>query len=148
MHIRIESIDVASVLPIGLTQLPSFRVCFNSSLIKGVARFVPASGIAENCVTREFDVEVSQESITGFEVSHISMSPSMTTTKWDGVFKVCGIVVGLSTNSEPPGSQLTHVQAGDAHFVLDLHDIGEVRPNVGDTVTFFANDVSLWDEAI
>lgn len=72
MHIVIDSIDKDSFALRGFTPTPSFRVQFSSQTFAGTARLVPASELSDVKPGSEFEVEVAQESVTGFSVSEIS----------------------------------------------------------------------------
>jgi hypothetical protein len=148
VHIVIDSIDRDSSALRGFTPTPSFKVRFSSNMFGGTARLVPSSGLADAKTGDEFDVELAQESVTGFRVSEVSGTLGIEPLLPLGDFKVRGTVRHVSFPSEPVGNRITYVQVGDAEFCLTLQDIGDLRTETGTTVEFVVHDLSMWDEAI
>jgi hypothetical protein len=148
VHIVIDCIDKDSFALRGFTPTPSFRVRFSSQTFGGTARLVPASELADVKTDSEFEVEIAQESVTGFRITEMSGSIGVEPLLPLGDFKVRGTVRYVSFPSEPVGNRITYVQAGDADFCLALQDIGDSRPETGTTVEFIVHDLSLWDEAL
>ena len=148
MHIVINSIDRDSSALRGFTPTPSFKVRFSSNTFGGTARLVPASGFADAKPGDEFDVELAQESVSGFRVSEVSRPLGVEPLLPLGDFKVRGTVRHVSFPSEPVGNRITDVHVGGAEFCLTLQDIGDLRPETGTTVEFVVHDLSMWDEAI
>jgi hypothetical protein len=148
VHIVIDSIDRYSSALRGSTPTPSFKVRFSSQTFGGTARLVPASGIADAKIGTEFEVEIAQESVTGFRVSEMPATLGVEPLSTPGDFKVRGTVRHVSFPSEPVGNRITYVQAGDAEFFLTLQDIGDLRPEMETTVEFIVHDLLMWDEAI
>lgn len=148
MHIVIHSIDKNSLSLRGFTPTPSFSVKFSSQPFSGTARLVPAVEISDVKTGSEFQVEIAQESVTGFRLSEMSGDVYVEPILPLGDFKVRGIVRYLAFPSEPVGNRITYIQAGEADFCLALEDIGDLRPEVGTIVEFIVHDLSLWDYAI
>jgi len=109
---------------------------------------VPASELADLKTGSEFEVEIAQESVTGFGVTEKSGGIGVDPLLPPGDFKVRGTVRDVWFPSEPVGNRITCVQVGDAHFCLALQDIGDSRPEIGATVEFIVHDLSMWDEAL
>lgn len=145
MIIFIDEVDSESFLPIGYTNLPSFFVKFKSACFDGVARFVPASGLPADCAGHEFGVEIAQDFVTDFKIVSGGEVLKVEPLEKVGSFRVCGEVRGVP---KPTEGQTTTVVIGEAYFTLTLDDIGKIRPDVGDVVTFIVHDLSLWDETI
>lgn len=136
---------MGSERPLGYTGLPSFVVKFHSSGFDGVARFVPATGLSQDCVGHEFGVEIAQDSVTDFQIIAGGAVPEIVYLDKLGSFRVRGAVRGVP---RPNGGQTITVAVGEAYFTLTLDDIGQIPANVGDTVMFTVHDLSLWDEVI
>jgi hypothetical protein len=147
MNVVIDDIESAVKL-IGFMKMPSYRVNFSSAIFGGIARFVPASGVPEQCMGSEFSVEIAQESVTNFRILNDPVSEGIDSTGEEGCFHVRGIVHAVMDCSEPPGNRITYAAVGDAIFTLTLDDTGGLRPNEGTAVEFIAHDISLWDDAI
>lgn len=149
MRITIDSLDPNDEKRIGFTPMPSYAVSFSGSLISGTARFVPASEAPMLCVGEVFDVEVSQERISEFEVlqNRATLEPLAMRPEANG-FIVHGVVSSVQPVNEPSGQQCIVVVAGEAQFFLSRTEIGDIDLSVGNAVRFIAHDVSLWDEAI
>lgn len=149
MRIIIDSLDLSDEKRIGFMSMPSYAASFSSKLVSGTARFVPASDTPMLCVGQVFDVEVSQEKISEFEVLQSSaISESVAMRPQANGFIVHGVVSSIESVSEPPGQQCIVVVAGEAGFFLSRTEIGNIDLSVGDAVRFIAHDVALWDEAI
>jgi hypothetical protein len=149
MRITIDSLNLVGEKRIGFTPMPSFLVAFRSSVVSGRARFVPASETPMLCVGEIFDVEISQEKISGFEVlARDSVSQLVAMYPQANGFMVNGVVSSIQPVSEPAGQQSICINAGEAQFFVSRTEIGSVALSVGDAVRFIAHDVSLWDEAI
>lgn len=148
VHIVIDGIDKDSFALRGFTPTPSFRVRFTSQTFGGTARLVPASELADVKTGSEFEVEIAQESVTGFGVTEKSGGIGVEPLLPLGDFKVCGTVRDVWFPAEPVGNRITCVQVGDADFCLTLQDIGDLRPEIGATVEFIVHDLSMWDEAL
>ena len=147
MNIVIDAIE-STVKLIGFTKMPSYRVHFNSAIFEGIARFVPASGVPDQCKGSQFGVEIGQEYVTNFRILNIPNLEQIDSTGEDGCFHVRGVVHAVMDCSEPPGNCITYVAVGDAIFTLTLDDSGGVKPNEGTVVEFIAHDISLWDDEI
>jgi hypothetical protein len=149
MRIIIDGLDPSDEKRIGFTSMPSYAASFSSSLVSGTARFVPASDTPMLCVGEVFDVEVSQEMISEFEVlQSSSILESVAMRPQANGFIVHGVVSSIEPINEPPGQQCIVVVAGEAHFFLSRTEIGDIDLSVGDAVRFIAHDVALWDAAI
>jgi hypothetical protein len=149
MRITIDGLDLNDEKRIGFTLMPSYAASFSSKLLSGTARFVPASDTPMLCVGEVFDVEISQEEISEFEVLRTSaISESVAMRPQANGFIVHGVVSSIEPVSEPPGQQCVVVVAGEAGFFLSRTEIGDIDLSVGDAVRFIAHDVALWDEAI
>lgn len=148
MRIVIHSIDTNSLSLRGVTPTPSFSVKFSSQPFSGTARLVPAVEISDVKTGAEFQVEIAQESVTGFRLSEMSGDVYVEPILPLGDFQVRGIVRFLLFPAEPVGNRITYIQAGEADFCLALKDIGDLRPEVGTIVEFIVHDLSLWDYAI
>lgn len=148
MHIVIDNIDNDSFAVRGFTPTPSYRVRFTSQTFSGTARLVPACVLADVTPGARYEVEIAQESVSGFRVADISANIGVEAILPPGDFKVRGIVRYVDFPSEPVGNRITAVQAGDAEFCLALKDIGELRPETGTAVEFIVHDLSMWDEAL
>jgi hypothetical protein len=147
LKIAIDEIDAASSKLLGYTPLPSFLVKFHGSTIKGVARLVPASGIADAGPGDEFVVELAHEAVSNFAVLNRDVPPSIVSTSAAGDFKVIGPVSFLSKTASQD-IQGVYVAVGDASFALTLEEMGGVLPSIGTMVEFVVHDVSMWDEVI
>lgn len=148
MHIVIDWIDKDSFALRGFTPTPSFRVRFSSQTFSGTARLVPACDLADMKPGAEYEVEIAQESVTGFRVADISANMGIEPLLSPGDFKVRGTVRYVDFPSEPVGNRITTVEVGDAEFCLALQDIGDLRPEIGTAVEFIVHDLSMWDEAL
>ncbi|MEN9865828.1 MAG: hypothetical protein RL748_1418 [Pseudomonadota bacterium] len=148
MKIFVSKIDSASVQLIGCAKLPSFLVDFRSSTFSGIGRLVPAFDYPEDCVGREFEVEIGQGSITEFCITDPATTTSIAALAVAGSFSVHGIVSFVETAAVPIENQFFHIAVDDAIFMLSLDDTGGLRPGVGSFVAFIVHDVSFWDEAI
>ncbi|MBD8655261.1 hypothetical protein IFT68_06425 [Oxalobacteraceae sp. CFBP 13730] len=145
MIIFIDEIDSESCFPLGYTNLPSFIAKFKSAEFEGVARFVPASGLPQDCAGHEFGVEIAQDSITDFQIVSGGAGSAIEPLSMTGSFRVRGKVRG---SSGPAGRETTTVAVGEAFFTLTPDDVGQLRPAIGDTVIFILHGLSLWDEVI
>lgn len=149
MRITIERIDVNTMKPLGYTQLPSFSATFSSSIVRGAARFVPASGNSRGCSGESFDVEIGQERVSGLKrVEHKSLSESVVALPEPGAFHICGTVASIVAIAEPPGNSVVTVMARGAVFTLSGEDLAETMLSLGERVAFTVHEMSLWDEAI
>jgi hypothetical protein len=88
MIILIDEIDSESFLPIGNTNLPSFVAKFRSTYFDGIARFVPASGLPQNCVGHEFGAEICHESVTDFQIVTEGAVPEIASLDRTSSFRV------------------------------------------------------------
>jgi hypothetical protein len=149
MRITIKAIDEDSVQALGYTPTPSYAVEFTSTAINGQARFVPASGSANDCVGQVFDVEVNQERVSAFKMAEGKpFVEAVTSLPEKGSFHVQGVVVSVVPLSEPVGNEVASVSAGEALFMLTSEELGGAKLIVGERITFVAHELSLWDEAI
>jgi hypothetical protein len=147
MNIVIDTIE-STVKLIGFTKMPSFRIHFNSAIFGGIARFVPASGIPDQCKGSLFSVEICQEYVTDFRILDQANLARVDSTGEDGCFHVCGAIHAVMDCSEPVGNRITYVAVGDAIFTLTLADTRGLKPNEGTVVDFIVHDISLWDDEI
>ena len=148
MRITIETIDTASEQKLGHMQVPSFLVHFRSSVVNGQARFVPAERKYQRSANRVFDVEINQESVTGFRlVEREELREGVVSLPEPGAFRVRGVVSSVLPISETEGNVLVSVDAGGALFHLERADLCNSIPSEGDAVAFDVHEVSLWDEA-
>ena len=149
MRITVEAIDANSMRPLGYTPIPSFMVKFTSPIVRGEARFVPASGNACGCAGQFFDVEVNQDLVTALGVvTHGPSIESVTALPESGAFQVQGVVTSIVPLAEPAGAQVITVSADGALFTLGSEELGGMKLSLGERVTFTAHGLSLWDEAI
>lgn len=148
MNIVIEEIDSASMRLIGYTPTPSFLVHFRSAAFGGVARLVPAVEQPDDCVGMQFDVEITQGSVTAFRVLDQLDSKAVEALDEPGSFAVSGLVESQSVTSDPSAPRYVFITAGEACFCLSDVEMGGLLPDAGSAVTFVAHDVSLWDEAL
>ena len=79
---------------------------------------MPASELADVKTGSEFEVEIAQESVTGFGVTEKSGGIGVEPLLPLGDFKVRGTVRDVWFPSEPVGNRITCVQVGDADFCL------------------------------
>lgn len=149
MQISIEAIDADSMQSIGCTRMPSYEVTFRSPTVCGKARFVPASTEVNSCTGQSFEVEVSQERVTGLRsLGNHPLAESVTALPESGAFQIQGVVTSIVSLTEPAGMTVVAVAARGALFSLAGEELGGVKLSLGEKVTFIAHDVSLWDAAI
>ena len=144
MRITIQRLDEKSMLPIGNMLIPSYLVHFESSFVNGQARFVPALFDFVGCIGQTFDVEVNQDSVSDFILSKHSQDQHTVVAQFEsGSFLVRGLV-----SAAYPENDLIVVTANEVNFTLTNRDFGDIKPCIGDEVSFIAHGVSLWDVAI
>lgn len=149
MEITLNRIDPESERPMGLMNLPAFRVAFTSSTVSGEAMFIPATIGAALRPGDTFFVEVAQEAVSAIEVGGSDDDAGMITPLMEsGLFRVCGKVTSIQDVAEPAGEQIFSATAGEAVFTLLKSEIANRVLALNDLIRFVAHDVSLWDEAI
>lgn len=147
MNIVIEEIDTASMRPIGHAGQASFVVSFRSAAFSGIARLVPALERPEECLGRDFIVELTQGAVTHFGVLDLAQLNAVEALETPGSFKVSGTVESLSAGSDA-GSGYAFIMAGEACFCLSAEEMGGLWPAPGSPVCFIAHDLTLWDGAL
>lgn len=148
MKITIEDIDSASMRPIGHSQYPSFVARFRSVPFSGVARLVPAVDDPKDCVGLELGVEITQGSVTDFQVIGLPAIVGADALETPASFKVCGILESQSPPSETGEGRYAFIAVGEASFCLSEEEMGGMWPEPESIVSFVAHDVTLWDEAL
>lgn len=133
---------------LGYTKLPSFPVQFSSSVVNGLALFVPASGEGRGCASQSFDVEINQEKVSKLKRGGLDSVESVAALPEANAYEVSGKVISVVPIGEPEGHEVITVQAGEAIFTLSWDELGGVKLSLGERVTFIAHTLSLWDEAI
>jgi len=147
MRITVESIDPNAMVRLGFAQLPSFPVQFSSVTVCGTANFVPAIGDAQSCAGQVFDVEINQQKITNLERIGAESGESVVACVELGCYKVAGRVTSVVRLDERGDDEIVTVTAGEATFTLSSGDVAGIALSLGQSVSFLAHSLSLWDEA-
>ncbi len=148
LKITIEDIQLNDVQPLGYMRLPSYAVLFQSSLVSGWARFVPARDNPLGYVGETLQVEVNQESTSQFVHSSTASEALVTPLATLGDYRIRGTIASIDSISDPPDGFTVVISVGETAFCLSHLDIDRRNLSVGATIEFTAHEVSLWDEEI
>lgn len=141
MRIIVQEIEPAGEPPAQNTRR---TVRFSSSLASGVAYLVSRldRSVTGPC---ELFVEVSQDSISDIHVSAERSVGQMVYLGDPGVFHVSGTVTTV-VSLDDSQQDVVSLRAGDATLELSAENIADMKLAVGDTLTFVARGMTLWDE--
>lgn len=149
LAVTIEQVRADAMELLGFTPHPSYPAWFRSALVSGWARFVPFGNDPVAYVGRSLLVELSQESIS--ELAKLPLPESGETVEAlpiAGNYMVRGTVSLVQPVTEPPGNFYVVIRASEASFFLSQAELAGAQLSVGDTVTFAAIGLSLWDEEL
>jgi hypothetical protein len=150
MRVTIESLSSDEPREFGFTPMQGYPVMFSAGTLRAHAWFVPADTDLSHVVGREYEVEVNQERVTALTPVGAGQdgSQGLAALPDFGSFRVHGRIESVLLANEHGGEPAAFVRAGDAYLALGSVELAGLELHAGDTITFVAHDVSLWDEAI
>ena len=133
MRITITDIYPAPPRKMGNIAAPGYKVQFTSSLVRGIAIFVPASSKLEGICGETFEVEVAQEGIEGFAVESAAtaLKPQITPTSRDGDYEVLGQTTSILPRGDDATKAIITIRVGDALLVIGSDEVGNNYPEEG-----------------